>query len=41
LGSGFETEYIPIPENARKYELLYKKYSRLGEMIENEVMRKK
>jgi L-ribulokinase len=40
MGSGFETEYIPIPANALKYEALYEKYSRLGELIENEVMRK-
>ena len=41
MGSGFETEYKPVPANALQYEQLYKKYSRLGEMIENEVMRKK
>ena len=41
MGSGFETEFIPNPVNAKKYELLYEKYSRLGEMIENEVLRQK
>ena len=41
MGSGFETEYKPVPANALQYEELYKKYSRLGEMIEIEVMRKK
>ena len=41
MGSGFETEFIPNPVNAKKYELLYEKYSRLGEMIENEVLGQK
>jgi L-ribulokinase len=41
MGSGFETEYLPVPANALLYEQLYKKYSRLGELIENEVVRKK
>jgi L-ribulokinase len=36
MGSGFELEYSPIPENAQKYRTLYKKYSRLGEFIETE-----
>lgn len=37
MGNGFETEYIPIPENAQKYQAIYEKYSRLGEFIENEM----
>ena len=40
MGSGFETEYKPVPANALQYEQLYTKYSRLGEIIENEVMKK-
>ena len=38
MGSGFETEYIPIPENAEKYKAIYADYSRYGEVIENEIM---
>ncbi|MCK4700101.1 MAG: hypothetical protein KAT38_07190, partial [Bacteroidales bacterium] len=34
MGSGFESEYVPDPENAKKYEILYKKYSKLGEFGE-------
>lgn len=34
MESGFETEYIPDPANAEKYEVLYKKYSHLGTFIE-------
>ena len=34
MGSGFESEYIPDPENAKKYEILYNKYSKLGEFVE-------
>ena len=36
MGSGFEKEYHPDPENARKYEALYQRYSKLGAFIENE-----
>lgn len=39
MGSGFETEYKPIPANAEKYKLLYDKYSKYGVMVENETMR--
>jgi L-ribulokinase len=39
MGSGFETEFKPIPANAEKYKLLYEKYSRYGVMVENETMR--
>ncbi len=35
MGSGFEKIYNPIPQNVRKYEEIYKKYSRLGDFIEN------
>jgi L-ribulokinase len=34
MGNGFEKEYKPIPANAAKYEILYKKYSKLGKLIE-------
>jgi len=34
MGGGIETEYHPIPENAAKYEVLYKKYRELGDIIE-------
>ena len=34
MGNGFEMEYKPIPENALKYNELYKRYSNLGKLIE-------
>jgi L-ribulokinase len=37
MGSGFEKEYIPNPENAAKYAVLYEKYSRLSSFIEQEL----
>jgi len=37
MGNGFETEYVPVPESARKYEQLYRTYSKLGEFIEKEL----
>ncbi len=40
MGSGFETEYIPIAENAEKYKAIYADYSRYGEVIEIEIMKK-
>ena len=36
MGNGFEPEYRPNEENAKKYESLYKRYSKLGEFIEKE-----
>ena len=36
MGNGFEKEYFPDPSNAKKYNVLYKKYSKLGEFVENE-----
>ncbi|MDK2842046.1 MAG: L-ribulokinase, partial [Anaerophaga sp.] len=30
MGQGFEKEYKPDPENARKYEAIYEKYVKLG-----------
>jgi len=41
MGNGFETEYIPIPANAAKYEQLYDQYSRFGALIEAETMSNK
>ncbi len=34
MGAGFDAEYFPIPENVAKYKVLYDKYSKLGEFIE-------
>lgn len=34
MGNGFESEYVPDPENAKRYEILYNKYSKLGEFTE-------
>ena len=36
MGSGFDKEYFPEPENAAFYQQLYEKYKRLGELIEKE-----
>jgi len=38
MSSGFEHEYHPNPENAKKYKTLYAKYSKLGEFIEKETL---
>jgi L-ribulokinase len=35
MDSGFEKEYKPDPERAEKYEMLFKKYKKLGSLIEN------
>jgi L-ribulokinase len=40
MGNGFETEYTPIASNALKYKNLYDQYSRLGELVEKETMKK-
>ena len=37
MGQGFEKEYKPDPENARKYETMYEKYKKLGHFTENEL----
>ncbi|HNX54412.1 MAG TPA: ribulokinase, partial [Prolixibacteraceae bacterium] len=34
MGGGFETTYFPIAANAAKYQTLYAKYLKLGELIE-------
>ena len=36
MGSGFEREYQPNPENVKKYNTLYQRYSMLGTFVENE-----
>jgi L-ribulokinase len=36
MGNGYETEYKPNAENAKKYKALYDKYSRIGAFIESE-----
>ncbi|HKJ79570.1 MAG TPA: FGGY-family carbohydrate kinase, partial [Prolixibacteraceae bacterium] len=36
MGGGIETEYQPIPENVKKYEVLYEKYKKFGSFIEFE-----
>ncbi len=40
MGNGFETEYKPIASNALKYKNLYDQYSRMGELVEKETMKK-
>jgi len=37
MGGGFEKEYRPDPERAEKYEILFKKYKKLGNLIEKEL----
>ncbi|MCK9640257.1 MAG: ribulokinase [Prolixibacteraceae bacterium] len=40
MGNGFETEYTPIEFNVLKYKKLYDQYSRMGELVEIETLRK-
>jgi L-ribulokinase len=35
MGGGFEREYRPDPENAKRYFALYEKYSKLGAFVES------
>jgi L-ribulokinase len=35
MGGGFEKEYHPDPVRAKKYDILFKKYKKLGTLIEN------
>ena len=35
MGHGFEKEYHPNPENAKKYETLYKKYKLFGQFVQD------
>jgi L-ribulokinase len=37
MGGGFEREYHPDPERARRYDKIYKKYKKLGAFVENEL----
>ncbi|MCK5730228.1 MAG: ribulokinase, partial [Draconibacterium sp.] len=34
MGSGIETEYLPIAENVEKYKVLYKQYQKFGKFVE-------
>lgn len=36
MGSGFDAEYHPIPENVKKYTPLYEKYSAFGDFVESQ-----
>ncbi len=40
MGNGFETEFKPNTSNALKYKNLYDQYSRMGELVEKETMKK-
>lgn len=37
MGGGFEKVYQPDPERAKRYEVLFSKYKKLGEFIEKEM----
>jgi L-ribulokinase len=37
IGGGFEKEYTPDPEKAKRYEELYLKYKKLGSFVEKEL----
>jgi L-ribulokinase len=39
MGSGMEKEYQPDPVSAGKYEMLYERYSKLGDFVEGEILR--
>jgi L-ribulokinase len=38
MGGGFEKEYQPDPERAKKYDMLFKKYKELGNFIEKKTL---
>lgn len=40
MGSGFQKEYFPIPENVKKYMELYEQYGTLGDFIETQELQK-
>ena len=40
MGSGFQKEYLPIPENVKKYMELYEQYGTLGHFIETQELQK-
>jgi L-ribulokinase len=35
MGSGFEKEFLPNAENAKKYQRIYKRYSQLCDFVEH------
>jgi L-ribulokinase len=37
MGGGFEMEYKPDPVKAKKYDMLYAKYKKLGSFVEHEL----
>jgi L-ribulokinase len=37
MGKGFESEYLPVPANALKYEQIYRKYQSLGRFVESQL----
>jgi L-ribulokinase len=37
MGGGFEMEYRPDPVKAKKYDMLYAKYKKLGSFVEHEL----
>lgn len=39
MGGGFEKEYYPNPENARKYDILFREYMELGSFVESNLTR--
>ena len=40
MGSGFQKEYHPTPENVKKYKELYDQYNALGDFIETQELQK-
>jgi L-ribulokinase len=40
MGSGFQKEYLPIPENVKKYMELYEQYGTLGDFVETQELQK-
>jgi L-ribulokinase len=38
MGGGFEKEYLPNPVRAKKYEMMFNKYKKLGSFVEKELM---
>ena len=37
MGKGFEHEYVPNPDNAKKYDEYYQRYLKLGRFLEHEM----
>ncbi|MCM4171529.1 ribulokinase [Arenibacter sp. TNZ] len=40
MGSGFQKEYYPVPENVEKYKTLYTQYSTLADFVEAQQLQK-